>query len=44
MVEALAELNTQIEAGREFPDIAGRIARKHGFSEAALTKAYDNQY
>ena len=44
MVEALADLNTQIEAGREFPDIIDRTARKHGVSEKSLTRAYDNQF
>ena len=40
---ALRELNNQIAAGREFPDIVGRIARNYGISEAALTRAYDRE-
>lgn len=42
--KALNNLNTLIEAGREFPDVVGRIARLHGLKEETLTRAYDAQF
>jgi hypothetical protein len=39
--KALAELLAELEAGREWPDVAKRIARKNGVTYKALSDIYD---
>jgi hypothetical protein len=40
--KALETLVYQIAAGREYPDIVGRIAAKYNVREESLARAYDD--
>jgi len=41
LTAALADLIAAIDAGSEFPDVVGRIAKRHGVSVNRLTAKYD---
>ncbi len=42
--KALAELNSEIDKGGEYPDWVRRIAKKHRIKPETLRDAYDKQY
>lgn len=44
LAKALDELNTEVEAGAEVPNVSYRIAKSHNVSTESLEAAYDEQF